>query len=130
MFPVALTVFILLCVGGFFWITLCCAKMKWCETTYDRLSVWCPPMNCGVPSTPRSEIPTQSMRRFMLGPPPSNNRSVNLFKMEHLNKPSSSNDINSNNIMTEPIPPLHSSREDPPLYSPADDPPSYSELDI
>ena len=91
------------------------------------MKAWCHSMNCGVPGIPRSEIPTQSMRRFMLGPSPS----VNLFKMDHLNISSSTDDvINSNNIMTEPIPPLHSSRKDPPLYSPADDPTSYSELDI
>ena len=51
------------------------------------------PMSYGVPDKPRSEIPTHSVRQFMLGPPPSNNRSVNVFKMEHLNTLSSSNDI-------------------------------------
>ena len=76
----------------------------------------------------RSGTPSRQMRRFMLGPP-SNNRSITLFKIEHRNRPSS-NDSNSNNITEFPPPPPYSSTNVPPSYTPTDDaPPSYSELD-
>ena len=89
-------------------------------------------IDMGVPDSvvariQRSGTPSRQMRRFMLGPP-SNNRSVTLFKIEHPNRPSS-NDSNSNNITEFPPPPPYSSTNVPPSYTPTDAPPSYSELD-